>query len=148
MISLRSQLVEEISHPPCLVLEYLDDNILNASSTKKLSKREIKLVARSILEALNEFHDNGYVNTGTSQAQLRQLNVQHSLHVDVKQDNIFVNYDNGPDRFSKVQLGDFGDVYRMNPEVDSKVDGHIIGAAIFRNPEAMLSLRWGPPTDI
>lgn len=26
--------------------------------------------------------------------------------------------------------------------------GHVIGAHMFRSPEAMLSLRWGTPTDI
>lgn len=32
--------------------------------------------------------------------------------------------------------------------MDSVVEEHIIGATIFRSPEAMLNLIWGPPTDI
>lgn len=51
-------------------------------------------------------------------------------------------------RFSDVQLGDCGDAYRFNPNADPFEEGHIIGATIFRSPEAMLNLRWGPPTDI
>lgn len=27
-------------------------------------------------------------------------------------------------------------------------EGHVIGAAMFRSPEAMLNLRWRAPTDI
>lgn len=41
-----------------------------------------------------------------------------------------------------------GDVYPVPPDADPKEHGHVIGAAIFRSPEAMLNLRWGTPTDI
>jgi serine/threonine protein kinase len=68
--------------------------------------------------------------------------------VDVKPDNILVNYGDGPTRFSEVKLGDCGDTYRVDPNADPKEEGHIIGAAIFRSPEAMLNLKWGTPTDI
>jgi len=47
-----------------------------------------------------------------------------------------------------VELGDCGDTRRINPIADLKEDGDVIGAAIFRSPEAMLNLRWGIPTDI
>ena len=67
--------------------------------------------------------------------------------IDIKPDNVLVNYGNDAARFSEVQLGDCGDVYRVDPNADP-LEGHIIGAAIFRSPEAMLNLRWGTPTDI
>ena len=70
--------------------------------------------------------------------------------LDVKPDNILLNLRSGPDfrHISEVQLDDCGDVCRFDPNADPFKEGHIIGAAIFRSPEAMLNLRWGPPTDI
>ncbi len=67
--------------------------------------------------------------------------------IDIKPDNILVNY--GPDsaRFSEVQLGDCGDTCMVDPNADP-LQGPVIGAAIFRSPEAMLNLRWKAPTDI
>ena len=67
---------------------------------------------------------------------------------DIKPDNILVNYGIGSDRFRDVQLGDCGDAFQVDPEASPFEEGHIIGAAIFRSPEAMLNLRWRSPTDI
>ena len=64
--------------------------------------------------------------------------------IDVKPDNILVNLSDSGSRFSDVKLADCGD----STHVDSVVEEHIIGATIFRSPEAMLNLIWGPPTDI
>ncbi len=36
----------------------------------------------------------------------------------------------------------------VDPNASSSEEGHIIGAAIFRSPEAMLNLRWKASTDI
>ncbi|TAQ86787.1 hypothetical protein B7494_g4876 [Chlorociboria aeruginascens] len=131
------QLIDVIEQPPAIVLEHFDDNLLHASNSKKLERVDVKLVARSILEALKLLHEDGFV------------------HTDVKPDNILVNYaadNNSESRFRDVALGDCGDVYRVDLNADPrdmfKEDGHIIGAAIFRSPEAMLNLRWGTATDI
>jgi hypothetical protein len=61
-------------------------------------------------------------------------------------DNIFVNYGKDGQRFSEIQLGDFGGAVSE----DSKFakDGHIIGAGYTRSPEAALQISWGIPTDI
>lgn len=67
--------------------------------------------------------------------------------LDIKPDNILVNYGRDPARFSDVQVGDCGDTCMVDPEADP-LQGHDIGAAIFRSPEAMLNLRWKAPTDI
>lgn len=85
---------------------------------------------------------------------------------DVKPDNILLDFNtagthewslengasrfvrSGESRFKEIQLGDCGDVYRIPAEVNPYEDGHVIGAAIFRSPEAQLNLRWGTPTDI
>ncbi|PGH11507.1 hypothetical protein AJ80_07073 [Polytolypa hystricis UAMH7299] len=117
------QLIDEVISPPALILRHFDDNLLQASNKKKLGRRGIKFVARRILEALQVLHEEGYV------------------HTDVKPDNIFVNYGTGSDRFMEVELGDYGDVYHIDPNVNQEEDGHIIGATIFRSPEAMMNLR-------
>ena len=67
--------------------------------------------------------------------------------VDVKPNNILVNYGRDSARFSEVQLGDCGDACMIDANADP-LEGHVIGAAIFRSPEAMLNLRWRAPTDI
>lgn len=61
---------------------------------------------------------------------------------------MLVNYGGASARFNEVQLGDCGDAHGLKPNADPLEEGHVIGAAIFRSPEAMLNLRWGPPTDI
>lgn len=145
------QLVDEIQEPAAIVLEHLGDNLLNASNSKRLGRLDIKFIAKGVLEALNMFHEAGYVHTGTRAwlFQSNRLTVTNADQtVDVKPDNILVNYGDGPTRFSEVKLGDCGDTYRVDPNADPKEEGHIIGAAIFRSPEAMLNLKWGTPTDI
>ncbi|KAK3169422.1 hypothetical protein OEA41_008805 [Lepraria neglecta] len=123
------QMIDTSQDPPSLVLRHLDDDLLSTSNAKKLAEPDIKFVARKILEALSALHQLGYV------------------HTDIKPDNVLVNYGNDAARFSEVQLGDCGDVCRVDPNA-GPLEGHIIGAAVFRSPEAMLNLRWGTPTDI
>jgi casein kinase II subunit alpha len=73
-----------------------------------------------------------------------------SKNLDIKPDNILVNYGTDPYRFKQVELGDCGDACIVNPRDHLKIGetGHLIGAHMFRSPEAMLNLRWGTPTDI
>lgn len=54
----------EPSDPPTIVLGYLDDHLLNASATRRLTGKEIKYVARRILEALKVLHEDNFVHTG------------------------------------------------------------------------------------
>ncbi|KIN07780.1 hypothetical protein OIDMADRAFT_140304 [Oidiodendron maius Zn] len=101
------QLMDETQDPPSLMLKH-DDNLLTASSSKRLENPEIKFIAKRILEAL------------------------------------------GSCRFREVELGDCGDACFVNPKDHLKLgkNGHIIGAHMFRSPEALLNLRSGAPTDI
>jgi hypothetical protein len=46
------------------VLRHLDDHLLRASIEKGLNRKEIKDVARRILEALSVLHPDGYIHTG------------------------------------------------------------------------------------
>jgi serine/threonine protein kinase len=61
-------------------------------------------------------------------------------------DNVFVNYGQGDQRFSEIQLGDFGGV--VSQDSSFAREGHIIGAPFTRSPEAMLQLSWGTSTDV
>ena len=58
------QMIDNIENPSSLVLEYLDDNLLDVCSRKRLEGSDLKVVARTVLEALALLHDNGFVHTG------------------------------------------------------------------------------------
>jgi serine/threonine protein kinase len=57
------QMVDNIESPP-LVFEYLDDNLLDVCSRKRLEGSDAKVVARTVLEALAVLHEDGFVHTG------------------------------------------------------------------------------------
>jgi len=61
--------IEDPSDPPVLVLKHLDDDLLNASAAQRLTRLEIKHVAKKTLEALKVLHEDGYVHTGMMLAQ-------------------------------------------------------------------------------
>ena len=56
--------IEDPPNPPTIVLKHLDDDLLNASATQRLTKLEIKCVAKKVLEALKVLHEDGYAHTG------------------------------------------------------------------------------------
>lgn len=115
--------------PASIVLRYLDADLLRESKRQRLSRPEIKQVARSVLSALKVLHKDGLV------------------HTDVKLDNVFVNYNHEPQpRFGEIQLGDLGGV--VHQDSDFAKEGHLIGAGISRSPEATLQLHWGTATDV
>ena len=60
---LIDEIVEPVD-PPAIALQYLEDDLLAASSTKTLNRYEIKQVARLVLETLAIVHEDGYVHTG------------------------------------------------------------------------------------
>lgn len=64
----------------------------------------------------------------------------------MKLDNIFVNYGNGDQRFSEIQLGDCGGVVSQGGSFAK--EGHAIGAGYTRSPEATFQLSWNTATDI
>ena len=60
-------LVDEIRDPidpPALVLRHLDDDLMRASASQRLTRSEIKYVAKTVLEALRVLHEDHYVHTG------------------------------------------------------------------------------------
>jgi serine/threonine protein kinase len=52
----------------------------------------------------------------------------------------------GPDRFSNVKLADLGNAVDISPDMNT--EGHTIGSAFFRSPEALLGMQWTQATDI
>lgn len=56
-------MIDNIENPSSLVLEYLDDNLLDVCSRKRLESLDLKAVARTVLEALALLHENGLVHT-------------------------------------------------------------------------------------
>ncbi|KAF4624047.1 hypothetical protein G7Y89_g14130 [Cudoniella acicularis] len=120
--------IEEPSDPPALVLKYLDDDLLNTSAAQRLTRLKIKYVARKTLEALKALHEDNYV------------------YSDIKPDNVLVNYGQGDICFTDIQLADCRNTVRVNSVFAKHRD--IIGAPIWRSPEAQLQIGWGTATDI
>ncbi|KAJ9155684.1 Serine/threonine protein kinase [Pleurostoma richardsiae] len=120
--------IDDPADPSSIVLKYLDSDLRAESKRRRLTRLEIKQVAKSVLEALCTLHKDGMV------------------HTDVKLDNIFVVVSRSDERFTTIQLGDCGGVVSQ----DSKFarEGHLIGASFTRSPEAQLGMPWGPPSDI
>ncbi|KAK4889762.1 hypothetical protein LTR27_011474 [Elasticomyces elasticus] len=118
------QLIDYGKEPPFLVLEHLESDALRSSSEARISRQDIKLIARSVLSALESLHAKGFA------------------HTDIKPDNILLNFDANGTRVVEAKLADCGDVCNVG------FDTHVIGAAIFRSPEALLGLKWSTPTDI
>jgi serine/threonine protein kinase len=56
--------VETTHSPPSLILRYLDVDILQASNIQRLTRLEVKYVARKVLKALAILHAEGFVHTG------------------------------------------------------------------------------------
>lgn len=56
--------IEEPTDYPSILLEYRDSDLLAESNQKRLSRPEIKQVAKSVLEALRILHKDGMVHTG------------------------------------------------------------------------------------
>ena len=65
---------------------------------------------------------------------------------DVKPNNILVNYGQGGIHFTGVQLADCGSTVPSDSAYAE--DGDMIGAPIWRSPEAQLRIGWSTPTDI
>lgn len=64
---------------------------------------------------------------------------------DIKPDNVLVNHGQHT-RFADVELADCGNTVHVD-SIFAK-DRDIIGAPIWRSPEAQLQIGWGTPTDI
>ncbi|OLN95709.1 Serine/threonine-protein kinase cst-1 [Colletotrichum chlorophyti] len=120
--------VQEPADPPSIILRHLDSELLTKSKKKRLTRSEIKDVARRTLKALLILDKDGMV------------------HTEVKLDKIFVNYGQSGQRFSETQLGNCGGV--VHKDSTFAMEGHLIGAAFTRSPEAMFQLSWDTSTDV
>ncbi|CAI7590462.1 unnamed protein product [Penicillium viridicatum] len=120
--------VEDPSASPTLILKYLDDNLLDASNNKRLTRLEVIYVAKKVLEALSVLHYEGFV------------------HTDIKPSNVLVNHGQDAVQFRDVQLADFGSTVHMDSTYAQH--GDPIGTPILRGPEAHLQMKWDTATDI
>lgn len=57
------QMIDNIEEPPSLVLEHLNDNLLHVCGRRRLKTKGVKVVARTVLEALSLLHEEGFVPT-------------------------------------------------------------------------------------
>ncbi|KAE8319465.1 kinase-like domain-containing protein [Aspergillus transmontanensis] len=104
----RLQNERDPSDPPVIVLKYLDDNLLNASISKRLTDQEIRYVARRILEALRFY----------------MTIILYTQFEDIKPDNILVSYGQGDIRLTDVQPADCGNTVpadSASPEVQLRI---------------------------
>ncbi|KAF7899980.1 hypothetical protein EAF00_004316 [Botryotinia globosa] len=124
---LIDEIVDPID-PPTTVLKHLDDDLMTETYKKRLTKLELKFVARRVLEALQVLHEDG------------------CIHTDVKPDNILVNHGNGNERFSEAQLADLAGTVSVNSKWAK--EGHIVGTSSWRSPEVLLGMPWGTSSDI
>lgn len=124
------QLIDHAERPHCLVLEHLHEDALRSARKAPISRRNIKTIARNILSALKTLHANGIV------------------HTDIKPDNILLNYDREGATVIEAKVADCGDAFDANLTTHPHGAAHIIGAAMFRSPEALLGLHWSTSTDI
>jgi hypothetical protein len=58
------QLVDSIDEPPCLILEHLECDALEASGQSRLGRSDVELIAKKVLEALQALHERGLAHTG------------------------------------------------------------------------------------
>ncbi|SMY22060.1 unnamed protein product [Zymoseptoria tritici ST99CH_1A5] len=124
------QLIDHGKEPSFLVLEHLDFDALRSSRRAKLARKDIKVIARSVLSALKSLHAKGIA------------------HTDIKPDNILLNFDSEGSSVVEAKLGDCGDAWDVGFDSNPQGTRHAIGAAIFRSPEALFGLKWSTPTDI
>lgn len=138
--------IEDPIDPPAIVLQHLDDDLLKAAAKHRLTRPEIKRVAKTILEALKVLHEDGYVHTGMGVIQVLVGYCVLREIPDIKPDNVLVNYGEGDTRFTSIQVADCGNTVPADSIHAKK--SHMIGAPIWRSPEAHLEIGWGTPTDI
>ncbi|RMY29709.1 hypothetical protein D0866_08516 [Hortaea werneckii] len=124
------QLIDFVEEPPCLVLEHLQEDALRSASKGPISRQNIRIIGRRTLSALESLHANGII------------------HTDIKPDNILLNYDQEGTLIVDAKLADCGDAYEADLVTNPRDGAHVIGAGIFRSPEALLGLRWSTSTDI
>jgi casein kinase II subunit alpha len=165
------QLIDYIEDPPCLVLEHLESDGLQCSGEAKLSRPDIKLIAKSVLGALKSLHEMDIAHTGKLDriSPPRYQPDSNAGSTDVKPDNVLLNFHKDGTGVAEAKLADCGklavlipwgqqmvtnaidisgDAWDVSYDTNPKGKGHIIGATIFRSPEAILSHRWSTPTDI
>lgn len=139
------QMLDEVRDPPALILEYLNGDVLSASNAKQFERQEVNAVARTVLEALAALHSKGWVHTGRLTSHALVSNADGHA-IDIKPDNILYKASPSEPLGRVFKLADCGDSLHVPQGMET--GSRVIGATIFRSPEAMLNINWGPATDI
>ncbi|OBT75111.1 hypothetical protein VF21_05498 [Pseudogymnoascus sp. 05NY08] len=139
---------------PAIVLKWFEDDALDTARRRRFTRGEVKYVAKTVLEALEVLHGEGFVHTGMWTSDDVRILLLDDINgmADIKPDNILVNYnplvefDPKSTRIITARLADLGNTVPNDSEYAR--DGFPIGAPIFRSPEAALRLPWGCSTDV
>ncbi len=65
--------IDEPQDPPSIVLKYLDSDLRTESDRQRLTRLEIKQIAKCVLEVLHTLHQDGMVHTGMLISQCRDI---------------------------------------------------------------------------
>lgn len=61
---LVDEIVPEKEEAPAIMLKWFEDDALHASGGRRFTRGEVKYVAKTVLEALEVLHGEGFVHTG------------------------------------------------------------------------------------
>jgi len=143
------------------VLKYHDTNLRDESIRKRLSRFEIKVVARTVLEALRDLHSKNMIHTCMfcslqHRSEMDRMGALTLFAIDVAPEHVFVSLapkgEGQGTRFSlkhldsPIQLGGCGGVVPEGSKHSSLAQ--LIGSSLTRSPEAQLILPWTRATDI
>jgi hypothetical protein len=112
---------------------------------QRLGNYEIKYISRRILEAPKVLYEDNFVHTGECNNHLGQANNLIYLRT-LSPITFSLTMTRGDIRFMHVQSADCGSTVPSNSAYAK--DGVLIGAPIWRSPEAQLRIGWGTPIDI
>ena len=130
------QLIDTTHNPKTLILLFLQANKLEVCSKKRVPVLSLRL---DTSKQVGNLVFKGSINF--------EIIADHKT-VDIKLDNILVNDDTKFLVVTNVNLADYSVVLHVDPNADPLEEGHVIDATVFRSPEAMFNLRWGPSTEI
>lgn len=129
------------------VFEHFTGHLLTLAQ-KNLPLTVVKRILKDALTGLAELHDRDIVHTGIFPAiLLGYWTTTHPL-IDIKADNVFVNWQNRHDEIivDQVQLGDLEDAAHIPPGCD--MVGKQAGNWMWRSPEAHARGPVNKPSDI
>ncbi|KAJ9260595.1 hypothetical protein DTO212C5_8470 [Paecilomyces variotii] len=121
--------VEESSVDHALILRYLDDEVLHASNKQRLTRPEVKYIAKKVLEALSTLHDEGFVHTDVQLADFGSTVHVDSSHAQ-RGDSIGTPIFRSPEAHLQMKWGTATDIWSFGAMLISLLYGE--GFHIFK----------------